>query len=280
VLTALLSTATAALFGSSDFLGGLASRRSPALSITAVVYAVGVVAFAALVLVFRPVAVTSADLLWAVASGVAGTIGVVALYAALAVGRMGVVAPITAALAGAGPAAFDLVRGSNVRPAALVGLVLALVAVVIVSTATHPEDEHAMTPRALVLSVVSGVGFAVSLISLSKTAGASAMMPLLVARCVGVLMLGVALLARGGGLSFAVGARRTAVAAGVLDALANVTMLTAIRIGPLAVAAVIGSLYPVVTVLLARVVLQERLHRLQIVGVIIALAAVVLTALP
>ena len=105
-------------------------------------------------------------------------------------------------------------------------------------------------------------------------------MPLLVARCVGVLMLGVALLARGGGLSFAVGARRTAVAAGVLDALANVTMLTAIRIGPLAVAAVIGSLYPVVTVLLARVVLQERLHRLQIVGVIIALAAVVLTALP
>ena len=62
MLTALLSTATAALFGSSDFLGGLASRRSHALSITAVVYAVGVVAFAALVLVFRPVAVTSADL--------------------------------------------------------------------------------------------------------------------------------------------------------------------------------------------------------------------------
>jgi drug/metabolite transporter (DMT)-like permease len=193
---------------------------------------------------------------------------------------MGVVAPVTAALAGAGPAAFDLLRGSHVGVPALLGLALALVAVVIVSTATHPEDEHAMTPRALLLSVLSGVGFAVSLVSLSETAGASGMMPLLIARCTGVTILGLALLARGDGLSLAGGARRTALAAGALDALANVTMLTAIRIGPLAVAAVIGSLYPVVTVLLARIVLHERLHRLQIVGVTIALAAVVLTALP
>lgn len=280
MLTTLLSTATAALFGSSDFLGGLASRRSPALSITALVYAVGVVAFGAIVLAFRPLAVTRGDLLWAVASGIAGTIGVLALYAALAVGRMGIVAPVTAAIAGAGPAAFDLLRGSRVSVPALTGLVLALIAVVIVSNATHPEDEQGMTSQALLLSLASGVGFAVSLVSLSKTAGASGMTPLLVARCTGAMMLGVALLVRGGGLSLALGARRTVLAAGALDALANVTMLTAIRIGPFAVAAVIGSLYPVATVLLARIVLHERLHRLQIVGVTIALAAVVLTALP
>ena len=280
MLTALLGTVTAALFGSSDFLGGLASRRSSALSITALVYAVGVVLFAVVVLVVPPSLLTRSDILWSAASGVAGTIGVLALYAALAAGRMGVGAPITAALSGAGPAAFDLLRGSHVGAPALLGLVLALVAVVIVSTATHPEDEQAMTPRALALSVVSGTGFAISLVALSRTGHASSMAPLLIARCVGVVILGVALLARREGLSLAAGARRTSLAAGTLDVAANVTMLTAIRIGPLAVAAVIGSLYPVVTVLLARIVLRERLHRLQIVGVAIALAAVVLTALP
>lgn len=280
MLTALISTATAAFFGSSDFLGGLASRRGPALSVTGVVYAVGAAIFAVALLLVRPASVSSADFGWSAAAGVAGTVGVLALYAALAAGRMGIVAPVTAALAGAGPAAFDLLRGSHVGTAPLVGLVLAIVAVVIVSTVTDPEDEHATPPRAVVLSVVSGTGFACSLIALSLTGHASGLAPLLVARCTGGLILAVALLSRGGGLGLGRSAMRPALLAGVLDAAANFTMLTALRIGPLAVASVIGSLYPVTTILLARTVLHERLHRMQIVGVGLALAAVVLTALP
>jgi drug/metabolite transporter (DMT)-like permease len=215
-----------------------------------------------------------------VASGIAGTIGVLSLYAALAIGRMGIVAPITAALAGSGPAAFDLIRGSRVGPAQLAGLALALTAVVIVSTITHPEDEHAMTPRAVALSVAAGVGFAVSLIALSFTNHGSALAPLFTARLTGSIILGVALLARRRSIVFERGSAKTAVLAGVLDTGANITMITAIRIGPLAVASVVGSLYPVFTILLARVVLHERMHRMQIVGVALALAAVVLTALP
>jgi len=280
VLTALLSTATAAFFGSSDFLGGLASRRGPALSVTGVVYGVGVAIFAVTLLVLRPAAVTPSDLAWSVASGVAGTVGVVALFAALAAGRMGIVAPVTAALAGAGPAGFDLVRGSRVGPAPLIGLALAIVAVVVVSTVTDPEDEHATPPRAVALAVISGLGFACSLVALSFTGHASGLAPLLIARCTGAFMLVGALLVRGGGLGLDSSAMRPAMLAGVLDAAANVTMLTAVRIGPLAVASVIGSLYPVTTILLARTVLHERLHRLQVVGVVLALAAVVLTALP
>ena len=281
MLTALLGTLTATLFGSSDFLGGLASRRSPALWITTVVYAIGVASLTLVLLILRPGALTRLDVSWAVASGFAGTAGVLSLYAALATGRMGIVAPVTAALAGAGPAVFDLVTGARVRPAALVGLGLALVAVVVVSTITDPDDEHHTPPRAVALAVTAGVGFGVSLICLSRTAPASGLAPLLVARVTGLVVLCLALAVRRDVRpSFQGATLRIAVAAGALDATANVTMLTAVRIGPLAVASVIGALYPVATILLARTVLRERLHGQQVVGVVLALAAVVLTALP
>ena len=280
MLTALLGVATAALFGSGDFFGGLASRRSPALAVTGIVYAVGVVAFAVLLLVWRPDLVTRSDMLWGAVSGLAGTVGIIALYAALAIGRMSIVAPITAALSGAGPALFDLATGAQLRPVTVVGLVLALVAVIIVSTTTGTVEEHGMPPLAVALSVLAGASFASSLVSLSLTQAASGFAPLLIARVVGTLVMGVALVARRKEMSMDVSAGRMAAAAGLLDAGANITMISAIRIGPLAVASVVGSLYPVMTMLLARIVLGERLKRHQAFGVALALAAVVLTALP
>ncbi len=280
MLTALLGAATAALFGSGDFLGGLASRRSPALAITGVVYAVGVAAFALLLLAVHPEQVTRADVAWGVASGVAGTVGILSLYAALAIGRMSIVAPITAALSGAGPALFDLASGSRVGPITMAGLALALIAVVIVSTTTGSVEEHGMPPRAVALSVLAGASFAMSLVSLSLTLPASGFAPLLVARAVGTVIMFAALLARRREMSLDLPAARMAVSAGLLDAAANITMISAIRIGPLAVASVVGSLYPVATMLLARMVLGERLKRHQAFGVALALAAVVLTAIP
>jgi len=280
VLTALLGAATAVLFGSGDFFGGLASRRSPALAVTGVVYVVGMVAFAVFLLFVRPEQVTRVDLLWGAASGVAGTVGIVSLYAALAIGRMSIVAPITAALSGAGPAIFDLVRGSHVGPITLVGLALALVSVIIVSTTTGTVEEHGMPPLAVGLSVLAGASFACSLVSLSLTLPASGFAPLLIARTVGTVIMAIALIVRRRDMKLDREAVRMALGAGLLDATANVVMLSAIRIGPLAVAAVVGGLYPVATMLLARMVLGERLKRHQAFGVAMALAAVVLTALP
>ncbi len=219
-------------------------------------------------------------MLWGAASGIAGTVGIISLYAALAIGRMSVVAPITAALSGAGPALFDLATGAQLKPVTLVGLVLALVAVIIVSTTTGTVEEHGMPPRAVALSVLAGASFACSLVALSLTSPPSGFAPLLVARVVGCVIMGVALLARRREMSLDAGSARMAAAAGLLDASANVTMISAIRIGPLAVAAVVGGLYPVATMLLARIVLGERLKRHQAFGVALALAAVVLTALP
>ena len=95
--------------------------------------------------------------------------GIISLYAALAIGRMSVVAPITAALSGAGPALFDLATGAQLKPVTLVGLVLALVAVIIVSTTTGTVEEHGMPPLAVGLSVLAGASFACSLVALSLT---------------------------------------------------------------------------------------------------------------
>ena len=292
MLTVMLGTVTAALFGSADFLGGLASRRRPALLVSGVMFATGVVLFSALLLVVRPAAVGRGDVVLGVMSGVFGTVGVFALYEALAIGRMSVVAPLTAALSGAGPAAYDLARGSHVGTPGLVGLALALVAVVVVSTTTGTVDEHGMPPTAVALSVLAGSMFACSLVALSMTSRVSGFAPLLVARVVGTALFGIAIFVRrrdvfaagaGRGASSGIGAAdgvRMALAAGVLDATANVTILSAIRIGPLAVAAVVGGLYPVATMLLARAILAERLKRHQVLGVALALVAVVLTALP
>jgi len=167
-----------------------------------------------------------------------------------------------------------------VGPLGLAGMALALVAVIIVSTNTGTVEEHGMPPAAVGFSLLAGSCFATSLVALSYTSPGSGFAPLLVARVVGSAGFAVALVVRRRELTFAPEAVRLAVVTGLLDASANVTMLTAVRIGPLATAAVVGGLYPVVTILLARIFLAERLKRHQIAGVAVALVAVVLCAIP
>jgi drug/metabolite transporter (DMT)-like permease len=278
MLTILFSSVTSLLFGCSDFLGGLASRRDSAFAVTANAHLIGLAIMAVAVVVF-PSPFGVADLAWGAAAGVSGGIGVTALYGALAVGRMGVVAPLTAALSGSLPALYDLLRGTALRPLSLVGLAIALVAIVVVSASGDPEERAEMPARAIALAVLAGVGFTGCFIFFSLAAKTSGLMPLLAARVVSVAMLMAVTFARRGHVTLAPDARASAYGAGALDAAANVTMLTAIRIGPLAVASVLGSLYPVVTILLARVVLKERLRPVQRIGVVLALAAVMLTAI-
>lgn len=277
--TVILATTTAALFGFSDFFGGLASRKDTALAVTSRAYLLGVVVMVAATLAFPGRAVTSVDLAWGVAGGLCGGIGVMALYAALACGRMSIVAPTTAALSGSLPAAFDLLRGTAVRPIALAGLGLAIVAVVIVSITAGEKEEHELPRRALVLSIVSGVLFAGAFLSFSFAGKDSGFAPLVAARIVSGGLLTIIALVRLKRFRLAPGAGALTVAAGTMDALATVAMITAIRIGPLAIASVLGSLYPVVTILLARYVLGERLKGLQRAGIVFALVAVLMAAL-
>ena len=278
MLTILLASTTSVLFGCSDFLGGLASRRDSAFAVTANAHLVGLAIMAVAVFVW-PAPFTLADLGWGAAAGVAGGIGVTALYGALALGRMGVVAPITAALSGSLPALYDFLRGTSIRPLSLVGLAIALVAIVIVSASGHPDERAEVPLAAIALAVLAGVGFTGSFIFFSLADAGSGLMPILAARVVSFSVLAAITIGRRGTAKLAPDALPAALGAGFLDAGANVTMLAAIRIGPLAVASVLGSLYPVITILLARVVLGERLRAVQRVGVVLALAAVALTAI-
>jgi uncharacterized membrane protein len=281
MLTALLATATSALFGVADFLGGMASRRESAFAVTAAAHAVGVVLFAIALLVF-PTPFSAQAVAAGIAAGISGGIGVVSLYAALARGRMSVVAPLTAALSGSLPAVYDFARGSEIATTSVAGLVLALVATIIVSATSGDAEEGAptMPASAIVLALVAGVGFAGSFISFSFAGQDTGFWPLVAARTTSFAMLASVTFVRRRTLAIEPSVRRATLATGALDATANVTMLTAIRIGPLAVASVLGSLYPVVTVLLARIVLGERLRGLQRVGVALAFVAVLLAAWP
>lgn len=281
MLTVVLAVTTAGLFGVGDFLGGIASRRDSAFAVTTTAHAVGVGVFAVLVLLF-PAEWAPSDLAAGALAGVSGGIGVTALYAALARGRMSVVAPLTAALSGSLPAVYDFARGATLPPSAIVGLALALTATVIVSATStpdgHGEDDPGMPPIAVALSLVAGVGFAGSFIAFSHSDPGSGFWPLLAARVTSVAMIGAITLLRRRTLALAPAARRSTLGAGAFDAAANVTMISAIRIGPLAVASVLGSLYPVATVLLARAFLGEHLRGLQRAGVALAFAAVVIAA--
>jgi drug/metabolite transporter (DMT)-like permease len=277
-MTVALATLSAALFGTADFLGGLASRRHRALVVTVRSQVVGfVVMLAAALLV--PAILGARDVGLGIFAGVSGGIGVVALYAGLATGRMGVVAPITAALSGTLPALFDLARGTRVSGLGIAGLGLALVAVVIVSLTGHLPGETDTSRRALLYAFIAGVGFAGSLISYANTSHSSGFWPLVVGRTTTIVMLGSVALIRIGSVKLDAAALKPAMAAGVFDGFANIVVIAAMRSGPLAIASVLAALYPVATVLLARYVLDERLHLWQQVGVALALVAVVLSAI-
>ncbi len=282
--TIILALSTSLLFGVGDFLGGVATRRDTAYAVTGTSHLLSIVLMVVAVLLLPAAHPTAADLLWGAVSGLAGVVGVISLFGALAVGRMGIVAPISAALSASLPAIYDLATGTTLAPLTIAGMVLALVAIVIVSIAPDEqlhEPVHEYRPRrALGLAMLSGVGFSGAFISLSFTAAESGLTPVLAARAVSILVAVTLALRLGRGFPVDRTALAPTLGAGLTDVLANITMLTAIRLGPLAIASVLGSLFPVVVVTLARVFLGERLHVWQKVGVAIAVVAVLLSALP
>ena len=224
-----------------------------------------------------------ADLLWGAAAGLTGGIGVALLYQALAIGTMAVVAPTTAVCAVAIPAAVSVLLGERPVPLAVAGIALGMLSIVRVSRqqgGTEPQGDAPASRRsrqsAVGTALASGIAIGFFLLSLAQTGSEAGMWPLLVARLVSASLFGV--MAFASGRSIRMPARVTALAAGagVMDMLANALYLLATRQGPLSIVVTLSSLYPASTVLLARIVLGERLQPWQITGVGCALAAVVL----
>ena len=269
-----LALAAALVYGSSDFLGGLASRRTATIGVVIVSQAVGLLLLAVAVPVAGGHAVAS-DVAWGAVCGVAGAAAIALLYRGLAIGTMGIVSPISAVLGASIPLIFGVVIRSE-RPAwlAYAGIAAALAAVVCVSAAPGARRARGLPPGVLE-ALLAGAGFGAYFIALAHTQSGAGMMPLFAARVTSVILLVAGGLALGGIASVRVSrpALGLVVLCGTLDASANVLYVVAAHTGLLAIVAVLTSLYPAATVALAAIVLRERLARLQWIGVALALGS-------
>lgn len=279
----LLALASATVYGAADFLGGLASRRTNTVAVVIVSQFAGMILLAILLPLFPAGAPSAQDLMWGGLAGLAGGSGVALLYRALAVGRMGVVAPTTAVLAVMIPVAASVILGERPAPRVLGGIALALVAIVLVSQQPDQTRPHAWRgsagialPAGIGLALMSGVAIGLFFLALARTSASAGLWPLLAARVVSVTVFGAMALATARSLRMAAPVATMAVGGGALDMLANALYLIASRVGPLSVVVTLTSLYPASTVALARLVLGERLSSWQIAGIVCALVAVVL----
>jgi drug/metabolite transporter (DMT)-like permease len=275
----LLALASAVVYGMADFCGGLASRRATAFAVVAVSQAAGLLGLL-LLLPWLGGDPTTADLAWGASAGVAGAAGLVLFYRALAVGVMSVVAPVTAVSAAAIPVVIGVGFGERLAWWAVVGIALALVAVVLVAAEDGLSSLRSARPATLVPALAAGAGFGLFFVLLDRTREAAELSPLVGARVVSVAL--VVVLAMGARQSLRVPRATLPVVllGGAGDMTANALFLLATQQGQLAITGVLASLYPVSTVVLAQIVLRERLVATQVAGLATVGAAVVLIALP
>jgi drug/metabolite transporter (DMT)-like permease len=269
---ALLALLSSALWGTGDFLAGWLSRRRSAYAVAGASQVIGLFVMGAVVLATGAWTIGwGTYVFWGVLASFAGLGGLVVFYSALASGRMGVVSPI-AALGVLVPLAVGLLAGETPSAWQYLGILLAVVGVVL---ASGPEISGEAGPRPVVLALAAALGFGLFYVFVAQGAQQSPSMTMLVERVSAtVLVLGAVAVTRStGDLQ-----RRDAapiLAIGTLDILANLTFSIAAETGLLSIVSVLGSLYPVVTVLLAWAVLRERLAPAQYAGVAVAMAGVI-----
>jgi drug/metabolite transporter (DMT)-like permease len=276
-LAVTLGLLVALTYGTGDFLGGLASKRNPPVSVVAVSQSVGLVVMVALV-VLDGRAIVWGDFAAGAAAGSVGLVGVVLLYRGLANGTMSVVAPITAVGAGVLPLGWGLLTGDRPSALAMIGVGAALTAVALVSAADASDEVQSVPRVEVALALVAGAAFGTVFVLLGTTDERSGMWPVLGARLSSVVLLAAFVTMTRRSWRPAPGTMPTIAGAGALDASANALYLVATREGLLSLVSVLSALYPAATIVLARVVLAERMNRVQLVGIALALAGVALIA--
>ena len=271
-----LAVVSSITYGAADFLGGLATKRgSTVFSVVVFSQSAGLV----LVLFSLPFlpssSPTAGDFAWGAAAGLAGGIGLALLYRGLATGTMSVVAPVTAVCAVVIPLIAGLALGERPSRPAAIGILLAIAAIVLISQAGHGKDGTRAT-TGIPVAVASGVAIGLFLVCLQRTGSSAGLWPLVAARCASVSFFTAAGWISREGLVPRRESVPIVIGGGALDMTANVLYLFAVRQGPLSIVATLTSLYPASTILLARIVLRERLRLVQGIGVACAAAAIVL----
>jgi drug/metabolite transporter (DMT)-like permease len=275
----LLGLLVAASYGAADFLGGLASKTSPTGATVLGAQLTGFVLAVPLLALAGRGTLTVHDAVLSALAGIAGIVAVACLYRGLAVGRMSVVAPVSAVGAACLEVAWGLVRGERPGAVALVGIALAVVAIAIVAgtAAEHPAST-AKPSTELGLGLAAALGFGFVFIAFSETGHGSGLWPLVIARGFAVALWFLALRASSQPVAVHPSDRRIVIAIGVFDVAANALLLAAVRADLVSLVAPVASLYPASTVILARVVLHERLGRARVVGLLIAVGGLAMIA--
>ena len=274
-----LALLTAALFGTGDFLGGLAGKRMSVLRVLAISHTIGLVLITIGAVVIADEFLLG-DLAWGALAGIAGFIGLALLYRGLARGPMGVVAPLTAITSGAVPAGWGhLIDDESLAGTAWIGVVVALLAIGLASAS--PIEQSSVSLAAIVEALLAGVGFGLMFVGLDQTVEASAPWPVVGGRLMTVSAMAIFffIVKRESPLPPVRADIRLPTIAGLVDTCSNALFLYATLEGDLAIVAVLSSLYPIATVLLARLVLGERLTRLQQSGFVAAMVATTLIAI-
>ncbi|WP_232660519.1 DMT family transporter [Pseudonocardia sp. TRM90224] len=263
-------------YGIADFAGGLAARRAPVLVVTAGAQAAGLLALLPLVGLVSGTPSGAAFLLGAL-GGIAGATGLLLYLRGLSIGPMGVIAPLSSVVGAGLPLVVGLAGGERPGVFALLAVCIALVAILL---ATAGSAKGSGARLGSLYGLAAGLGFGLFFVMMDATPPGSGLWPLLAGRITSTTVLVALLLA--GRMSTDRATLRAALPlvalSGAVDTLSNVLFLIATRFGDLGVSAVLVSLYPVVVVLLARIVLKERLTGMQLTSAGLALGASVLLA--
>ena len=270
--------AASTAWGSADFFGGLKAKRHSALAVLFTIEVSGlVVAVVVMAIAQDPLPSTRAALC-ALGAGTAGIVALGAFYRALAIGTMSIVAPISATGV-ALPVIVGIATGDRPGPVVVAGLIVTTVGVIMASREVHEDEQRATAARTSIgLALLAAVGFGLYFIGADVAADDSVLWTVLLGRIVAIPFVGAAVLARGvplprgGDLAVLCAAGATDLGATALYGLANTH-------GALSIVSVVGSLYPLATVVLARAILDERIRAFQAAGVVAALTGVALIAL-
>lgn len=276
-----LGLASAAAWGSADFGGGLAGRRAPLFGVVLFSQLLGLGLALGVAIVRGESFPAPNDIAIAIAGGLCGGVGIAALYGGLARGRMGVVAPISGVLSAVVPVSAGILLQGLPGPAALAGIGLALVAVVLVSSAPRgsaevPQPRIAGIPADVAIAIIAGASLGLLNLAISRLTPGSVFAPLVLVRLTEAVLVGSVLLTIRRPWRLPSAIWPLVLVVGGLDMAGNGLFVLAAQAGRLDIAAILSSLYPVATLILAAAVLKERVVGVHALGVAVALAAIVL----
>jgi drug/metabolite transporter (DMT)-like permease len=283
-LALVFALASAAFWGSGDFLGGLASRTGSSISTTFIAQGAGLVGLVAVCAVAGPNPfvdpINHVDVRWGVAAGLSAVVGIGLFYEAMARGPLGPVASVTSVVSSLVPVAAGVMLGERPNAVVFCGVFFAVLGIWLVAGQRRNEGERAATTSTLLLAAMAGVFFAGYLIALSQTSGEAGLWPVAAGRAAATLAIGLVFLGTRIEQRTTPGSAKPSVAlglavgAGLFDATANALYAVAAQKGLLSVVAVVASLYPASTVLLARLFLAEKLTRRRGAGMAVGFGAV------